>query len=65
MESLNKLDGKIMKTFIWGHSVKVNYNELITKYKELYETLKDKDFSNIENTSVHVSSIKKQLEKDI
>ena len=34
-------------------------------YKELYETLKDKDFSHIENTSVHVSTIKKQLEKDI
>ena len=65
MESLNKLDGKIMKTFIWGHSVKINYNELITKYHELYETLKDKDFSHIENTSVHVSTIKKQLEKDI
>ena len=54
-----------MKTFIWNHSIKINYSELIGKYSSLYETLKDKDFSNFEKTSVHVSNNKKMLEKDI
>ena len=65
MDKLKYLDGKIMKTFIWGHSVKINYSDLINKFKQLYETLKDKDFEDLESNSVHISNIKKQLEKDI
>jgi ubiquitin-protein ligase len=65
MDKLKYLDGKIMKTFIWGHSVKINYSDLINKFKQLYETLKDKDFGDLESNSVHISNIKKQLEKDI
>ena len=65
LKNLTNLDNKVIKTFIWGHSVKINYSELIEKYSSLYETLKDKDFSKLEKTSVHVSNNKKQLEKDI
>jgi len=65
LNKLKELDDKIMKTFIWNHSIKINYSELIGKYSSLYETLKDKDFSNFEKTSVHVSNNKKMLEKDI
>jgi hypothetical protein len=64
LTELSKWDGKIMKTFIWGHSVKVNYSELLTKFQNLYEKLKDKKFSD-EKTSVHVSDNKKKLDQDI
>ena len=53
-----------MKTFIWGHSVKINYKELIVKFNELYEQLKNKSFSD-EKTSVHVLANNKKLEQDI
>ena len=52
LKSLEKLDGKIMKTFIWGHSIKINYKDLIIKFNKLYEKLSKKDFSSIENSSV-------------
>tara|TARA_Y200000002_G_C22534559_1_gene601222 strand:+ start:27 stop:797 length:771 start_codon:yes stop_codon:yes gene_type:complete len=62
LNELTKLDGKVMKTFIWGHSIKINYSELITKFQELYENLKNNSFQNI-NKSVHVSQYYKN--KDI
>ena len=64
LTELSKWDGKIMKTFIWGHSVKINYKELIVKFNELYEQLKNKSFSD-EKTSVHVLANNKKLEQDI
>ena len=52
---LKKHDNKIVNTFIWNHSVKLDYNSLINKFDILYDKLKDKDFSNIELTSVHTN----------
>lgn len=42
------LDGNTMKTFIWNHSVKVNYTDLLDKFNNMYQNLKDIDFSDIE-----------------
>ena len=53
LEKYKELDGQVMKTFIWGHQVTINYKDLIIKYNKLYQTLKDKDFSNFKKTSVH------------
>lgn len=64
LTELSKWDGKTMKTFIWSHSVKVNYTELLSKFQKLYEQLKNKKFSD-EKTSVHVFDNKKKLEQDI
>lgn len=64
LHELKKYNGKIMKTFIWGRSVKVNYTDLISKFDNLYDKLKDKQFKD-EKTSVHVTSNKKNLSKDI
>ena len=61
---LKKLDGKTMKTFIWNHSIKINYSELITKFEDLYNKLKDKEFDDTK-TSVHISINKKSLNQDI
>jgi len=44
----SQLDGNTVNTFIWNHSVKLNYIELISKYKEMYDKLKNIDFSDIE-----------------
>jgi ubiquitin-protein ligase len=52
LKSYQHLDGKVMKTFIWGHSVKINYKDLIIKFNKLYDKLSKKDFSLVENTSV-------------
>ena len=52
LSSLTHLDSKVMKTFIWNHSVSINYTDLITKYDNLYEILKNKKFSDVK-TSVH------------
>ena len=52
LSSLTHLDSKVMKTFIWNHSVTINYTDLITKYDKLYETLKNKKFSEVK-TSVY------------
>ena len=41
------LDGNIVKTFIWNHSVKLDYTALLMKYKDMYNKLKDNDYSNI------------------
>lgn len=62
LKALTKLDGKVMNTFIWGHSIKINYSELLIKFQELYENLKNNSFQNI-NKSVHVSQFYKN--KDI
>lgn len=53
---LKSLDNKTYKTFIWSHSVKVNYSELLIKYEKLYNDLKNKDYSHIQNTSVHTNN---------
>lgn len=65
LESYTKFDGKTMKTFIWNHKVEINYTELIEKYKKLYESLKDKDFSNNDKNSVHTGFTKNELNQDI
>ena len=49
------LDNNNYKTFIWCHSVKVNYTELLEKYEILYKKLEKKDFSHVKNTSVHTN----------
>ena len=46
IESKITLNGKIMKTFIWNHSVELDYVNLLTRYHAMYSKLKDKDFSN-------------------
>ena len=61
MENLSSLDGSIVKTFIWSHSININYKELIDKFKTLYEKFKNKDFSDLK-TSCHQ---KKNLNIDI
>ena len=55
LESKIGLDGNIMQTFIWGKAVKVNYASLLVKYQELYNKIKDKDFS--ETAEVNTKSI--------
>jgi len=65
LETNKTLDGQTVKTFIWNLSVKLNYSELIIKYKDLYKELKNKDFSHLDKTSVHVTANKKMLNKDI
>lgn len=52
LKSYEHLDGKVMKTFIWNRSVKINYKDLIIKFNNLYEKLSKKDYSLVENTSV-------------
>tara|TARA_E500000178_G_scaffold337101_1_gene375867 strand:+ start:132 stop:899 length:768 start_codon:yes stop_codon:yes gene_type:complete len=52
LTSLTHLDTKVMKTFIWNHSVTIDYTDLIKKYDKLYEILKNKNFSEVK-TSVH------------
>lgn len=42
------LDGNIVKTFIWNHSVKINYMDLLVKFNNMYEKLKNKDFSDVD-----------------
>ena len=65
LQKLTEYDGKVMKTFIWNHSVTIDYANLITKFDELYEKLKIKNFSNI--TSSVSQNTKKNLmtSKDI
>jgi len=55
LENLVDLDGNEYKTFIWNHNVKVDYKNLILKFDHLYENLKNKDFSNVNKSSVHQS----------
>ena len=55
LNDLKKNDNKIINTFIWNHSVKLDYKSLITKFNILYNELKDKDYSNIELSSVHTN----------
>ena len=52
LSSLTHLDGKVMKTFIWNHSVSINYTDLITKYDNLYEILKNKKFSDVKTSGL-------------
>ena len=43
------LDGNKVHTFIWGKSVQINYSSLLMKYQDLYNKIKDKDFSNLKD----------------
>ena len=43
------LDGNKVHTFIWGKSVEINYSSLLMKYQDLYNKIKDKDFSNLKD----------------
>lgn len=60
LEQKKHLDDKTMTTFIWNHSVKVNYTELIKRYVSMYQKLKDIDFndedsskeSNLKNVNI-------------
>jgi len=61
LNNLKHLDKTVSKTFIWGHSIQMNYTELISKYQQLYEKLKNKNISPVEQTSCH----KKMLNQDI
>lgn len=64
LEKYKHLDGKIMKTFIWNHSIQIDYKQLIEKFKSLYEKLKDNEYKK-QDTSVHNFTVKKQLNINI
>jgi len=55
--SLKHLDNKEVKTFIWNHSVKINYTDLIEKYDNLYDKLKNKKFSKVKTSVYQKKSI--------
>ena len=57
LSTLTHLDNKVMNTFIWNHSVKLNYSDLITKYDHLYENLKNKKFSEVKTSVYHKKNI--------
>lgn len=61
LNKLKHLDNTVSKTFIWGHSIQINYSELINKYQLLYEKLNNKNIPSIQQTSCH----KKILSQDI
>lgn len=49
LQSKISLDGNTVQTFIWGKSTQINYTSLLVKYQDLYNKLKDKDFSNLKD----------------
>ena len=49
LQSKINLDGNKVETFIWGKSVDINYSALLISYQELYNKIKDKDFSDMED----------------
>jgi len=63
LDKLKSFDGKVVKTFLWNRNVELNYLELIEKFKILHEKLKNKNFSNLKDTSCHQK--KKLLDIDI
>lgn len=55
LQSKCSLDGKIMNTFIWGKTVKINYTQLIEKLQIIYDKIKDNDFSETSSTNLKLS----------
>ena len=54
-----------MKTFIWNHSVNINYSNLINKFDKLYEKLKTKNFSNTTSSVSQNTKKNFMISKDI
>ena len=64
------LDGNIVKTFIWNHSVKLDYSSLLIKYQHMYNKLtaelSEKEPSDLSQTSPSLDHLKKQsIEKNV
>ena len=55
LQSKLSLDGKIMNTFIWGKSVKINYTQLVQKLQVIYDKIKDNDFSDTSSTNLKLN----------
>ena len=55
LQSKCSLDGKIMNTFIWGKTVKINYTQLVEKLQIIYDKIKDYDFSDTSSTNLKLN----------